>query len=239
MLLEIFFNILIILFFPFIFLGIINKVKALWAGRIGPSIIQPFYDFIKLLKKGEVISATTTFIFKLAPSIILMSIFFAALVVPMASHKSIVSFNGDFIVFAYILALGKFFSITSALDTGSSFEGMGASREATISTLVEPAFFIILSTFSLVSGKLSFAGIFSYLNYNNLIYTLVIVLCVITFFIMMITESCRVPIDDPNTHLELTMIHEVMILDNSGVDLGFYSMPTESKWCYSARSLPV
>jgi formate hydrogenlyase subunit 4 len=221
MALEIFLNILIILFFPFLFLGIITKVKAFWAGRIGPSIIQPFFDFLKLMKKGEVISLTTTFIFKISPSLILASIVIAALTVPMAGHRSIISFNGDFILFAYILALGKFFNIISGLDTGSSFEGMGSSREATISTLVEPAFFIILSALSLAAGKLSFAELFSVLNYNNLIFLLIIVLSVIIFFIMMLVEGCRVPIDDPNTHLELTMIHEVMILDNSGIDLGF------------------
>ena len=221
MAIELFLNILIIIFFPFVFLGIITKVKAFWAGRIGPSIIQPFFDFMKLMRKGEVVSSSTSFIFTISPSLILATIVIASLTVPMAGHRSIISFNGDFILFAYILSLGKFFSIISALDTGSSFEGMGASREATISTLVEPAFFIILSVFSLIAGKLSFASLFGILNYHNLIYLLIIALSVIIFFIMMLTEGCRVPIDDPNTHLELTMIHEVMILDNSGVDLGF------------------
>ena len=219
--LEIILNILIMILMPFIAIGFINKIKAIWAGRKGPSLFQSFYDFIKLLKKGEIISPTTSFIFKTAPSISLACTIIAGLLVPMINHKSIINFDGNFILFAYILALGRFLSILSALDTGSSFEGMGASREVTFSMFVEPAFFIIIASFSLLTGKTSFDNILSFFNYKNLTHTLIIILTVITFFIMILTETCRVPIDDPNTHLELTMIHEVMILDNSGVDLGF------------------
>ena len=139
-------NIAFLLIFPFLFIGLINKTKAFWAGRKGASVLQPFYDFLKLLSKGEVISSPSSFIFIITPSLMFASIIFAGLLVPIFSHKAILSFGGSFILFAYIMALGKFFSLIGAMDTGSSFEGMGASREASFSTLVEPAFFIIISS---------------------------------------------------------------------------------------------
>ena len=214
-------NILIILGMPFLYIGIINKTKAIWAGRKGPSIIQPYYDFFRLLKKGEVISATTTAVFKINPSIQLACAICAALVVPLSGHESFFSFSGDFVAFAYILALGKFFSLISSMDTGSSFEGMGASREATNSTLVEPGLFILIGSLALMSGQMSFVDIFSTIERSSGWSQLVVVAGFITLLLILLVEGCRVPVDDPNTHLELTMIHEVMVLDNSGPGLAF------------------
>ncbi|MBP7653326.1 NADH-quinone oxidoreductase subunit H [Candidatus Dependentiae bacterium] len=214
-------NFIFIFLFPLFFIGIINRVKSVWAGRKGPSVFQPFYDFNKLLNKGEIISSTTTFVFKITPNVILASIFTAALFVPVGTHKSIISFNGDFIMFAYLLAAGRFFGVIGAMDTGSSFEGMGASREISFSTLAEPAFFIVISTIIFSTGHENFNGIFGLLKRTHEGTVLVITLCAIALFIMMLIEGCRVPVDDPNTHLELTMIHEVMILDNSGPGLAF------------------
>jgi formate hydrogenlyase subunit 4 len=144
----------------------------------------------------------------------------ACLVIPLGSHKGLVSFDGDFIFFAYILALGKFFNIISAMDTGSSFEGMGASREALYSMFAEPAFFILIGSFALLTGNTSFYAIFSSLHLGSSItYTLGGMAAFVLIMIAMI-ENSRMPVDDPKTHLELTMVHEVMILDNSGFDLG-------------------
>jgi len=214
-------NIVFLLIMPFLYIGIINRVKAFWAGRKGSPIIQPFYDFFKLLKKGEVISKTASFIFQIAPVISFSSIFLSGLLVPMVQRLCFFSVEGSFILFSYILALGKFLSIIGAMDTGSSFEGMGASREATFSNLVEPSFFIIIGTLALISNNLDFSEMLNLLKGQNPFYVLIIVLIVISFFVMLLTEGCRVPVDDPNTHLELTMIHEVMVLDNSGVDMAF------------------
>lgn len=216
---EIFLNILFLLIFPFLFIGLINKTKAFWAGRKGASIVQPYYDFVKLLRKGEVISPTTSIMFKVFPSLLLASTIFAGLLVPIFNHKAIWTFEGSFILFAYILALGKFFSLTGAMDTGSSFEGMGTSREASFSILIEPAFFIIMSSIIALSGNYSFNSLSLIVQKSGDIGYLTIILGVIALFLMMLIEGCRVPVDDPNTHLELTMIHEVMILDNSGPDL--------------------
>jgi len=202
------------------FTGIIIRTKSLSSGRKGPGIFQPIKDVVRLFKKGSVYSETTSFIFQIAPTIYLSSVIMALLIVPFGQSKGFISFRGDFIFFAYILALGKFFSIISALDTGSSFEGMGASREALYSMFAEPAFFILMGSFSLLTGHTSFQEIFSALHLGNPIsYALTILATFVIVMIAMI-ENSRMPIDDPKTHLELTMVHEVMILDNSGFDLG-------------------
>lgn len=213
-------NIVIVLFFPLFFLGIINKTKAVIGGRKGASVFQPFYDFMKLMRKGEVISNTTSFIFSLAPIMILSSLLFAYIFIPI-SGNSIMNFEGDFVLFAYLLGFSKFFMVISALDTGSSFEGMGASREVTFTSILEPGFFIIMGSVAFISGLKSFNDIHNLLLVPGHLILLIITLVVIALFIMMIVEGCRVPADDPNTHLELTMIHEVMVLDNSGPDFGF------------------
>jgi formate hydrogenlyase subunit 4 len=216
-----FINILVLVFFPFLFLGVINRVKSSFAGRKGPSVFQPFYDFLKLLRKGEVISHTTTWVFWAAPAVILSSTLCAAVLTPLAGHRALLSFTGDFVVFAYLLGLSRFFAVISAMDTGSSFEGMGASREAAFSVLVEPAFFIIIASLAAMSGAFSFESVFFLLKKDGVLALLIIAMSVLTLFIMLLAEGKRVPVDDPNTHLELTMIHEVMVLDNSGPDLAF------------------
>ena len=222
-------NILILLIAPFFMIGIIKKTKAFWAGRKGVSIFQPFWDFIKLMKKDAVYSKTTSWVFKISPIIALATVLFASLFVPLANGFSIVNLQFSFIIFAYILGLGKFFSLLSALDTGSSFEGMGASREACFSTIVEPAFFIALASISALSQNYTFESFKYILNGAGVYGYLIIILMAMTLFIMLLTEGCRVPVDDPTTHLELTMIHEVMILDNSGVDLGLITWASAIK----------
>jgi len=212
-------NIALLFILPLLFVGLINKIKSWWAGRKGPSLFQPVRDFFKLMRKGEVISPTTSFVFKIAPSVTFASIIAAGLIVPLAGGMSVISFEANFILFAYLLGVGKFLAVISAMDTGSSFEGMGASRETTFSAFVEPAFFMIIGTLVLISGGFSFNQITT-LSSGGEVYAIILPLCVIALFIMMLAEGCRVPVDDPNTHLELTMIHEVMVLDNSGPDMG-------------------
>ena len=213
-------NILILLLAPFLMIGVIKKTKAFWAGRKGVSIWQPMRDFIRLMKKGSVISETTSWVFKYTPVIGLGAVIFAAMFVPLATGQAIVNLPFAFVIFSYVLGLGKFFSLLSALDTGSSFEGMGASREACFSTIVEPAFFIALASIAALTQNYSFESFKLILKNAGGYGYIIIALAVVTLFIMLLIEGCRVPVDDPTTHLELTMIHEVMILDNSGVDLG-------------------
>lgn len=212
-------NIIILLIVPFFVIGIIKKTKAFWGGRKGVSVFQPLIDTLKLFKKDRVVSDTTTWIFEIAPIVVFVTTMFAGLFVPMILGYSIINIAGAFILFSYILGLGKFFALISAMDTGSSFEGMGASREACFTTIVEPAFFMILATIVALSGNYSFSAINQILKNSEGFGFLIIIFAVIALLIMLLTECSRVPVDDPTTHLELTMIHEVMILDNSGKDL--------------------
>jgi len=213
-------SLILILIAAAFFTGVIIRVKSISSGRKGPGIFQPLFDVARLFKKGVVYSETTSFVFKIAPTIYFSSVVMAMLVVPFGQSKGILSFDGDFIFFAYILALGKFFSIISAMDTGSSFEGMGASREALYSMFAEPAFFILMGSLALLTGYTNFHEMFAALHIGSYISYALAILG--TFVLMMIAmvENSRMPIDDPKTHLELTMVHEVMILDNSGFDLG-------------------
>ena len=212
-------NILIVLFVPFLMLGVIKKTKAFWGGRYGASVFQPLYDFIKLMKKDFVISTTTSKVFRITPVIVIASVLFAALFVPLASSSAIVNIEAGFIVFAYILSFSKFFSLISAMDTGSSFEGMGASREACFTTIVEPAFFMLLASIMALSGNYTFDSLGKIIENAGGYGILICIFAILVLFIMILTEGSRVPVDDPATHLELTMIHEVMILDNSASDL--------------------
>ena len=210
---------LLILIAAFFFPGIILKAKSIVSGRKGPGILQPVRDIKALMKKGSVFSGTTGIIFQIAPVITLSTVLCAILVIPFANQEAIISFEGDFIFFSYLLALGKFFSIIAALDTGSSFEGMGANREAFFSMLVEPAFFILLATFAMFTGYTSFSDIYSHFFITGSHYVLIFSIIGFYLFVQIsLVENSRVPVDDPKTHLELTMIHEVMILDNSGFD---------------------
>lgn len=213
-------SILLILFVSLFFTGIIIRTKSIASGRKGPGIMQPVKDVIRLFRKGSVYSETTSVIFRIAPVIYFSSVLVACLVVPFGPYRGVVSFDGDFIFFAYILALGKFFSIISAMDTGSSFEGMGASREALYSMFAEPAFFILIGSFALLTGHTSFYDIFSTLHLGSSITYMLGAMAAFVLLMIAMIENSRMPVDDPKTHLELTMIHEVMILDNSGFDLG-------------------
>lgn len=210
----------LILLTSMVFTGVIIRTKSIASGRKGPGLLQPMKDVIRLWKKGAVYSKTTSFIFQIAPSMHFASVVMAILVIPLGQYRGIISFQGDFIFFAYVLGIGKFFSIVSALDTGSSFEGMGASREALYSLLAEPAFFILMGSFALFTGHTSFQEIFISLHFGSYISYALGVLATFVLIMIAMIENSRMPVDDPKTHLELTMIHEVMILDNSGFDLG-------------------
>jgi formate hydrogenlyase subunit 4 len=217
-------NIILIIIVTLFFTGLVNRTKSIFSGRKGPGIFQPLKDILRLLRKGSVYSNTSSFIFQIAPAVYFSTVFVAALFIPFGGGYGLISFQFDFVLFAYILSLGKFFNIISALDTGSSFEGMGASREALYSMLAEPAFFITIGSLGLLTGYSSFYQIFNAIHYSSssspvISYSLGLLASVVFLFLGII-ENSRVPIDDPKTHLELTMIHEVMILDNSGFDLG-------------------
>ena len=203
-------------------LGVINRIKSMFAGRKGPSLIQPYYDLAKLLRKQTVYSRTTTWIFRASPVITLACFITALLMIPWGGIPALLAFSGDLILVVYLLGIGRFFTILAALDTGSSFEGMGASREAFFSALTEPILLGILITLIRLTEGTSLTVL--YAQVTPLLWSssgAALVLIAVAGFVVLLTENSRIPVDDPNTHLELTMIHEVMVLDHSGPDFAF------------------
>jgi formate hydrogenlyase subunit 4 len=216
--LTILLHLTLLLVMPPLLLGVINKTKAWFAGRVGPPVFQPYYDLSRLVKKGMVFSSTTTWVFRAAPIISLAAVLIAGLLVPLGPFNAPIQFKGDLIFFAYLFGLARFFTTTAALDTGSAFEGMGAAREVTFACFSEPALFLAFLVFAKLSGSFSLTPMLRAPLATHL-YGLVIPALVLVgagLFIVLLAENCRIPIDDPNTHLELTMIHEVMVLDHSG-----------------------
>ena len=211
--------------------GVINRTRARLAGRKGIRFAQHLYDLRLLLRKDAVYSTTTTALFRAVPSVYLGAAFVAALFVPVGDLAPLLSFDGDLVAFAYLLALGRGALILAAMDTGSSFEGMGASREALYGALVEPALMLTFGTLALISGHTSFASIFEADATGDAKLIVVLLLAAYVLTKIVFTESGRIPVDDPRTHLELTMIHEVMCLDYCGVDLAYVKIGT---WLKSA-----
>lgn len=206
--------------------AVIQKVKAYFGGRQGPPLLINYYTMAKLFKKGSVYSTSTTFVFRLGPVVgcatsVMMLLFF-----PLAGIAPLFSFHGDVLILFYLMGLGRFFTILAALDTASPFEGMGAAREAFFSTLAEATVFGILILFFRITGSLSFADFFAGTQSLAITgaYGAQLILVIVALYIVMLTENSRVPVDDPATHLELTMIHEVMILDHSGPDLALIEL---------------
>ncbi len=208
----------VFLLVPPLLLGIVNKTKAAFAGRVGPPLLQPYYDLVKLWRKGSVFSTSTTWIFKAGPVVAVTTAALAAMLLPVAGHAPL-SFEGDVILFAYLFGLGRFFTVAAALDTGSAFEGMGGAREATFSTLAEPALFFGLLVLGRLSRSLSLTAMLAGGHWAPRA-SASLLLVVAALFIVLLAENSRIPFDDPNTHLELTMIHEVMVLDHGGPAFG-------------------
>ena len=191
-------HVLLALGLPPLLLGVIAKTKALFAGRVGPPLLQPYYDLIKLFRKGSVFSTTTTWVFRAGPVVGLVTAGIAVLLVPLANSAAPISFTGDLILLAYLLGLGRFFTASAALDTGSAFEGMGAAREVTFACLAEPAFFLGLLVLAKLSGSLQLAGMLGgslASHWTTAGASLALVL--LSWFIVLLAENSRIPFDDP------------------------------------------
>jgi formate hydrogenlyase subunit 4 len=212
--------------FPLVFapllVGVTNRTKAIFAGRTGQPLLQPYFDLYRLLNKGAVYSRTTTWVFRAGPIIGLSAVLVATAIMPLGPIDAPLRFQGDFILFAYLLGLARLFTVLAALDTGSAFEGMGASREVLFSALAEVALFLGLAAVARKAGSLSLTGMHEAISLSVWATAgLTVILVTLALFVVFLTENSRIPVDDPNTHLELTMIHEVMVLDHSGPDFAF------------------
>ncbi len=201
--------------------GVVNQTKAFFAGRRGPGLFRLYFDLAKLVRKSSPRSTTTTWLFDLAPAATLAASVLAAAVFPWTT-EGFLSAAASSALFFYLLGTGRFFTVLGALDTGSAFEGMGASREVQFSALAELVLFVVLGFVVLLTGTHALGGLAS--GYDGNIWAhdaISLVLVAVAFFAVFLSECSRVPFDDPETHLELTMIHEAMVLDNAGPDLAF------------------
>jgi formate hydrogenlyase subunit 4 len=214
----------------------ITRTKSVTAGRVGPPMLQPYRDLWKLLHKGAVYSRTTSWLFTMGPTVGLASILSALALTPFAGFRALTSFSGDFILIAYLMAVGRFFTVLAALDTGSSFEGMGASREVTFSSFAEPAFFLALAALVRQTGHLSLGPLLRAMSAETWMHAApMLSLALGALVIVFLAENARMPVDDPTTHLELTMIHEVMVLDHSGPDFAMIQYGAALKlWLFGA-----
>ncbi len=214
-------QIVVLTVLPPLLLGVVNRTKAVFAGRRGASVWQPYFDLAKLLRKETALSATTTWLFAAAPLVVVSVTVVAGLMVPLGPFAAPIAFPGDFVLFAYLLALGRFVTAAAALDTGSPFAGMGAAREVGFAWMTEPALFFAFLALARLGGSLSLDGMLRATERGAwAVRTAPLLLMAAGLFILLLSECSRIPIDDPNTHLELTMIHEVMVLDHGGPLLG-------------------
>ncbi len=221
--------------------GLINRTKAFFAGRRGPPLLQTYFDLWKLLQKDAVYSRTTTWAFRAGPMVGLAGVLAAAMLMPLGGVPALIAFPADFLLFAGLLALTRFATVVAALDTGSSFEGMGASREVFFSALAEPALLVALATLARQAGSLSLSTMLGPASGAPAWHVApALALVVIALVIVLLAENARLPVDDPNTHLELTMIHEAMVLDHGGPDLAFIVYGAALKlWLYIALVVGV
>lgn len=215
--------------------GVINRVKAFTAGRQGRPLLQLYYDIAKLMQKSPVYSHSTSIFFKAAPVAGVTAGLAGLLMVPFGSVGPLVSFPGDFILLGGLFALSRYALILGALDTGSAFEGMGAAREALFSALAEPIFLFTMLLVGFQAYHYSLGGMLGAVDSSLWLASWPFYLtAVCALFLLLLPENCRIPVDDPNTHLELTMIHEVMILDHSGPDLALLEYASALKlWMFS------
>jgi formate hydrogenlyase subunit 4 len=193
--------------------GVIKKLKANMQGRVGPGIFQTYYDLIRLLKKDMIISSVASWIFTASPYIVFTSTVAAAMVVPVVTTVSPFGMMGDIIALIYIFALGRFFLALAGLDAGTAFGGEGSSREMTVAILVEPMMMLSIFTAAISSGSTNIAKIAAS---QTIIHSPSHILALSAFIVAIIAETGRIPVDNPDTHLELTMIHEGMLLEYSG-----------------------
>ncbi len=217
------FQVIVIISLAPLLSGFIKKVRAFFQIRKGPSIFQPYYDIAKLLRKDSVVSENVSWIFHAAPAISFIAILAAGMLIPIYISDMPFGFAGDLIAVIYLFALARFFTALASLDAGSAFGGMGGSREMFVASMVEPALMLSIFAIALNAGSTNLGHISQTVSgptavspYN--------ILAFVALFIIAIAETGRIPVDNPATHLELTMIHEAMILEYSGKQLAIVEL---------------
>jgi formate hydrogenlyase subunit 4 len=222
-------NVLFVLVVSPLFISIIKKVKAFTQKRKGPPLLQTYYNLAKLMKKETVYSENSSWIMRVTPLVNIAALLVASLFVPLLVIPQPTDLVGNVILFLYLLALAKFFMALSGLDAGSTFGGMGSSREMAISALIEPVIIVVFAALAFAFKTVNIPDMFRGALASNVLVDPVLILISISIFIIIIVESSRIPVDNPETHLELTMIHEAMILEQSGKNLAMMEMSNAMK----------
>src|SRR5712692_10173655 len=211
------FQLLLLLLVAPLISGIIKTLKARLQTRRGPNVLQPYRDLFKLLRKGMVIPDTASWIFSAAPYIVFVTAALVGLMTPMTATDAPLSLFGGVLAVVYLLELGRFFLALSGLDTGSSFGGLGSSREMTISAIAEPAMMLAIFTVAISANSTSLSeAARNAIGQNWRFLAPAQMLACSALYLVLIAETGRIPVDNPATHLELTMVHEAMILEYSG-----------------------
>lgn len=225
-------QIFIVLLIAPLFTGIIRKLKSKIQHKIGASVFQPYYDLHKLFRKDLVVSKTSSWIYDIAPYVYFITSLLAITCLPLIPALSGFTFYTDLLVIVYLFVAGRVFMTLAGLDTGSTFGGMGSSRELLVSALVEPAFFIVIIAISARQAVAStnVSAVYQYISQNtDISVNPVNLLLFVSTLMILIAESSRIPVDDPSTHLELTMVHEAMVLEYSGRHLAMIELGTHIK----------
>ncbi len=224
------YQLLLILLLAPLLTGIIKKTKAFFQTRKGPNVFQPYFDLYKYMQKETVVSEHTSWVFRVTPMIYFSSMLVVAAIVPVVTTYSILGFTGDLILVVYLFALARFFLALAGIDAGSAFGGMGSSREMAVSAIAEPAFMLPLFTMAVAAGTTNLTGIVqSVVNGGGGVLTVAHLMSFVALFVVAVAETGRIPVDNPDTHLELTMIHEGMMLEYSGKNLALLSFGVSIK----------
>jgi formate hydrogenlyase subunit 4 len=222
-------NTLVVIAISPFFISLVKKIKARTQGRQGPSVFQTYFTLIKLLKKEVIYSPNSSRIMRITPLVTMAAILVAALFVPLVFVPGPVGGIGNIILFMSLLALARFFMALAGLDAGSSFGGMGSSREMSISSIIEPTTIIVFAALAFVFKTLNIFDMFFLTVSTGSPATSTLILIGISLFIIIIVETSRIPVDNPETHLELTMIHEGMFLEQSGRNLALMELSAAVK----------
>ena len=209
--------------------GFVRKMKARLQCRLGPSLIQPYRDLIRLMRKEVVLADSSSWLFRVVPYLVFAGTWVAAALVPTFATGLLFSWVGDLIAIVALLGSARFFLALAGLDVGTSFGGIGSSREVMIASLAEPAMIMIVFTLALTAGSTQLASMAEFMNSPGVGLRMSLGLVLIALIIVAIAENARIPVDNPATHLELTMVHEAMVLEYSGRHLALIELAASLK----------
>jgi formate hydrogenlyase subunit 4 len=220
---------LLVLLLAPLFTGFVRKVKAFLQRRRGPSLIQPYRDLLRLMRKEVVLAESASWLFRAVPYIVFAGTWVAASLVPTFATALLFSWTADLIAIVALLGSARFFLALAGLDVGTSFGGIGSSREVMIASLAEPAMIMIVFTLALIAGSTQLGTMAAYMNSPEIGLRISLGLVLIALIIVAIAENARIPVDNPATHLELTMVHEAMVLEYSGRHLALIELSASLK----------